>query len=173
MALETVFEKTTCGRCGGSGSYSYCQSYGSTCFKCHGKGEVLTKRGAAASAFLLQSLMVPLSDVAVGDVLRVQEIHPAGTISYWAKVSAIEEDAKSHSVLNAQTGEWSEVRGRRVTTHSKKRGDFSIFGNTETQVRRAVDNDTKRAKLSAALAFQSTLTKTGTPRKRALATAEA
>jgi hypothetical protein len=28
----------TCGRCGGTGSHSYCQAYGSTCFKCSGSG---------------------------------------------------------------------------------------------------------------------------------------
>jgi hypothetical protein len=35
--------RDVCGRCGGSGSYSYCQSHGTTCFKCGGKGEVGAK----------------------------------------------------------------------------------------------------------------------------------
>jgi len=26
-----------CRRCGGSGSYSYCQKYGSVCFRCNGR----------------------------------------------------------------------------------------------------------------------------------------
>ncbi len=30
----------TCGRCGGGGSYSYCQTYGTTCFGCSGSGRV-------------------------------------------------------------------------------------------------------------------------------------
>lgn len=46
--LETV----TCSRCCGSGNYSWCQRYGTTCFKCGGRKAVLTKRGAAAAALL-------------------------------------------------------------------------------------------------------------------------
>lgn len=33
----------TCGRCGGSGSYSFCTSHGSTCFGCGGGGKGLPK----------------------------------------------------------------------------------------------------------------------------------
>lgn len=33
----------TCGRCGGSGSYSYCQQYGTTCFGCSGYGQRVPK----------------------------------------------------------------------------------------------------------------------------------
>lgn len=35
--------RTTCSRCGGSGHYSRCQMYGTTCFGCAGKGDVATK----------------------------------------------------------------------------------------------------------------------------------
>jgi hypothetical protein len=31
----------TCSRCHGSGNYSYCQRYGTTCFKCGGSGKTL------------------------------------------------------------------------------------------------------------------------------------
>lgn len=33
----------TCGRCGGTGSFSYCQQYGTTCFGCGGSGKVAQK----------------------------------------------------------------------------------------------------------------------------------
>lgn len=33
--------RVTCGRCGGTGHYSYCQMYGTTCFECHGNKTVL------------------------------------------------------------------------------------------------------------------------------------
>jgi hypothetical protein len=36
-----------CGRCGGSGRYSWCQMYGDTCFKCSGAGLVLPRLTAA------------------------------------------------------------------------------------------------------------------------------
>ena len=32
-----------CGRCGGSGSYSFCPSHGSTCFGCSGSGKVIPR----------------------------------------------------------------------------------------------------------------------------------
>lgn len=44
------YETTHCGRCGGSGRYSYCQMYGDTCFKCGGSGKALSRKGAAARA---------------------------------------------------------------------------------------------------------------------------
>src|SRR5207249_1748734 len=48
MKKPLFFESETCSRCGGSGHYSYCQRYGTTCFKCGGRTTVLTKRGEAA-----------------------------------------------------------------------------------------------------------------------------
>lgn len=35
--------RQVCSRCGGGGHYSYCQMYGTKCFKCRGKGEVGAK----------------------------------------------------------------------------------------------------------------------------------
>jgi hypothetical protein len=34
---------TECSRCGGSGHYSYCQMYGTTCFGCSGSGKMVVK----------------------------------------------------------------------------------------------------------------------------------
>lgn len=45
-----MFETTKCSRCMGSGHYSRCEMYGTTCFGCHGTGKVLSKRGRAALA---------------------------------------------------------------------------------------------------------------------------
>ena len=44
-------ESKNCGRCGGSGRFSFCQSYGDKCFDCGGKGLVLTKRGELAKLY--------------------------------------------------------------------------------------------------------------------------
>lgn len=61
---KITFETTACGRCGGSGSYSYCQMHGSTCFECGGSGKVFTKRGhAAQTAFRAHRLTVAGADV--------------------------------------------------------------------------------------------------------------
>lgn len=45
---KLVFETKVCGRCGGTGQYSYCQQWGTTCFNCGGSGKGLTTRGKAA-----------------------------------------------------------------------------------------------------------------------------
>jgi hypothetical protein len=58
MAIE--YEKEPCGRCGGSGHYSYNQINGTRCFGCGGSGERLTKRGRAAREFATSILEVPI-----------------------------------------------------------------------------------------------------------------
>ncbi len=40
----------TCGRCAGSGKYSYCQTHGDTCFGCGGSGKVLPTTSEALKA---------------------------------------------------------------------------------------------------------------------------
>ncbi len=40
----------TCGRCAGSGKYSYCQTHGDTCFGCGGTGKVLPTTSEALKA---------------------------------------------------------------------------------------------------------------------------
>jgi len=42
---QEIFETQACGRCGGSGHYSYCQMYGTKCFKCAGRAWEFTKHG--------------------------------------------------------------------------------------------------------------------------------
>ena len=46
--MKIRFETQPCGRCGGSGRYSYCTMYGDKCFGCNGNGRVLTRDGSAA-----------------------------------------------------------------------------------------------------------------------------
>ena len=48
---KLLFESNGCSRCGGSGKMPY-SVYNGVCFKCNGKGEVLTKRGRVAQEFL-------------------------------------------------------------------------------------------------------------------------
>ena len=67
--LTEAFETETCGRCGGSGNYSYCPGYGTRCFKCGGKGKVYSKRGAAALAYGRELRTVPANEVQVGWLL--------------------------------------------------------------------------------------------------------
>jgi len=65
-ATQVIFEKETCGRCGGSGQYSYNQIDGSRCFGCGGSGERLSKRGKAAKKFADDMLEVAIEDLPQG-----------------------------------------------------------------------------------------------------------
>lgn len=71
MATTISYEKTTCSRCGGTGTYSYCQMWGTTCFGCKGKRIVTSARGRiAANAFDAERLAVSgrlIDTVQVGD----------------------------------------------------------------------------------------------------------
>jgi hypothetical protein len=91
MAKTTsLFETEHCGRCGGSGHYSYCQMHGTTCFGCAGSGRRLTKRGKAAQAWLVAQQTKPASEVQVGD--RVWERDYFRGRVGWFRVTAVEGD---------------------------------------------------------------------------------
>lgn len=62
MTIE--YEKEPCGRCGGSGQYSWNSMHGSTCYGCSGSGMRLTKRGKAARAFADTLLDIRIEDFA-------------------------------------------------------------------------------------------------------------
>lgn len=52
------YETEVCGRCGGSGRYSYNQMDGDRCYGCGGSGNRLTKRGRAAREYATSILEV-------------------------------------------------------------------------------------------------------------------
>lgn len=68
---KLTYETKTCGRCGGSGSYSYCSMYGSTCFQCAGRKTVLSKAGVAAAAkvkeFIAANFSKSADEIVAGD----------------------------------------------------------------------------------------------------------
>lgn len=91
MKFTEMMTKIGCSRCGGSGHYSYCPGYGSTCFKCHGVGTVFTKKASATIESFEAALKVPVSEVKVGD--RVYETAMVGisgqVSSRWERVLEI------------------------------------------------------------------------------------
>jgi hypothetical protein len=79
MTKTTVtYEMKTCGRCGGSGNYSYCAMYGTRCFKCGGSKRVLSAAGAKASkavkVFIAAHFSVPVEALVVGDRIKVESV---------------------------------------------------------------------------------------------------
>ena len=133
---KSIFETETCSRCGGSGHYSYNPMYGTTCFKCHGRGYVFTKRGLAASQFYTESLSVSTADLEVG-------------MYVWDKFNGRWERVESHD------------DDKVVTNHCQYSGMRGY-----TWRRKARDDDELAEKRAAALAYQDTLTKAGKERKR-------
>lgn len=150
MAKKLLFESKTCSRCGGCGEYSYCTMYGSVCFKCHGAGVVLTKRGRAAQTWLNAQKKKLGSELKVGETILIDGI-PGFRASKWATITAISGEGKDHKI---------EAEGKNGGEGATLNG----FGNIEVRVAQTKE---RLAELRAeGLAFQATLTKTGTVKKR-------
>lgn len=167
------FETTTCGRCGGSGHYSYCPSHGTTCFGCGGSGVRYTKRGFAAKQFYEALCEVEARDLIVGQSIRQGSVTMGGTpFSKFAKINSIrvltsEDEAKgSYSISRAADG--TETR-----TSMMPAGhlyiETAMYGQAfapSDLVRLAQCKEAKSVKLEMAYDHQDTLTKSGTVRKR-------
>ena len=77
-----LFESETCSRCRGSGTYSYTQKWGTTCFKCgsvpgaRGSGFQCTKLGVKAhEAWLAANAdIVPATELVVGDSVLFNQV---------------------------------------------------------------------------------------------------
>lgn len=147
MPRNLLFENVCCSRCGGSGNFSYCQMYGTTCFKCAGAGRTLTKRGAAAQAWLNAQKRKLGAEVKVGETIMVDGV-PGFSASYWAKVTEV--DAACN-----------------ITAVGIKNGQSMVLNGWGQQSVRVAQSKERLAELRVeALAFQTSLTQAGTVRKR-------
>lgn len=161
------FETETCGRCGGSGKYSYCQMHGSTCFGCGGSGIRHTKRGAVAAARYTESLKVQLGSLVVGDVMLIDD-YISGR-RYFAPIVKIEVSKCSGKSLQ-QDGTWKEWPPMlEVTTEHAKYGQSGIHALPSVMVRKGHTAEFKAARKAEAIAYQATLTKAGKPRAKVAA----
>lgn len=153
--LATKFETEVCGRCCGSGHYSYCQSYGTTCFQCHGKGVVYTKRGQAALEYLRKIRTVKVSEVEAGWII----LQSAGPINKggWRTVKSIGQRDDGSKYM--EDGAWKPYVY--IETIDLSMGTFPDSEVTAVPTKERIA-ETK----ALALQYQTTLTKTGTVRKR-------
>lgn len=69
MKATDLFETAECGRCGGSGHYSFNMMSGTVCFGCGGSGIKFTKKGAAAKTAWIEAYQktAKVSDLVPGD----------------------------------------------------------------------------------------------------------
>jgi hypothetical protein len=160
------FEIKTCGRCGGSGHYSYCQRYGTRCFGCGGTGVTHTKRGAAAMTFFMDSLKVPLGSLAVGDKMRSEVMGMDSSVAYLAPITEIKPyRLRGASLIDGVMVPYDHD-ALEVTTEHPKYGRSGLVAQRDHLVRRSWDRQVWQAKLADALAYQASLTQAGTVAKR-------
>jgi len=148
----TVFETTTCSRCGGSGSYSFNLMDGDRCYGCSGTGQKLTKRGAAARAFFVASQEMPVAELRVGMFLW------DNTFGARAKFLPI------LSIAPTSGGQLINGAVQPSVVISTSRSGLVVWA--EGTVRAVRDEAHRKALVEAALAFQATLTQAGKPSKR-------
>lgn len=159
--MATSFETDTCGRCAGSGHYSYNAVNGTRCFGCGGTGQRLTKRGAAAKSFFESLISKPLQQIQPGDNILTATGSMGLGPDRWHFVVSIEP---STVVFNG-------VADRLKITFKRKGVASSIDGYTLDTIFQSVRNEEERAAaLEKALAYQVSLTKAGKPSARAAAT---
>lgn len=144
--MANLFESVSCGRCGGSGQYSYCTMHGTRCFGCGGSGQKLTKRGRAAQDFFTAMRVVPFADIKVGDWILADCFFQG---RFNAEVVSIEGDTVQLRELPRKDG---------ATLRKMAMAGFQTFHRVFTVGQR-------RENAAKALAYQATLTKSGTPRK--------
>jgi len=140
--MKPVFETETCSRCGGGGQYSYCEMYGTKCFKCAGSGKTYSKRGLATRAFLIESCMVDLSSISVGDIIIKDGRRT---------VTEIKESGSKY----LKDGVW--IPYVQIVTPKL---NFSVFPDSRIQIPPTVE------KIEAAMQYQQNLSKAGKPLKR-------
>jgi hypothetical protein len=160
---DQKLETKTCGRCGGSGEYSFNQMHGSTCYGCGGQKIVFTKRGAAANAYLRDLRSKKGSDLKVGDSPQHEHFFK-GARGFFKilEIKPITEENASQFWTDAETGERLFNKGGvRVTMVNSKLGELSVEYRADQMVRVAQTSEQKLETFKAALEYQSKLTKKG------------
>lgn len=145
-----IIETTECGRCGGTGHYSYNQINGTTCFGCGGTGKALTKRGKLVDAFVRNLRKVSVHDLKVGDRVRID-------IGVQSVKTTIKEVRKGPGVI---------VNGERVPeTIITTAGGKTCGYCGPSFAYRILLGEFRAEVIAAATAYRDSLTLAGKPRK--------
>jgi len=136
------FDRVECGRCGGTGEYSFNQKDGTVCFGCKGKGKIMTKRGKAAAQWFIDQTTTTIKAVKAGDKVRI-----------YADTYTVEQITEKGGVYTFDT-----------TVKGKKHG----FGyKADTPARIILEGEEKNTLMTQAIEYQNNLTKAGKQKKRA------
>jgi hypothetical protein len=131
------YEKEPCGRCGGSGRYSFNMIDRDRCYGCSGTGLRLTKRGRAAKAFADSMLNIPICDLAGRSAIYIDTL--GGRRLRFT--GAVEENGYFRPLFSGVPGNYSLSRTMPV---------------------RLVPSE---ADVAAIMNYQASLTKAGKPKK--------
>jgi hypothetical protein len=157
--MATIFETKPCSRCGGSGSYSWNARHGSRCYGCGGRGWQHTKRGAEAARYLNEILSKPARDFVKGDLIWDAHTRKFYTVvrserdtgdNFGARMLGFDYEATERWGIESTGTGWSGL-------------------DPDKRIRRGATGDEKTEARARALAYEETLTKAGTPRKRTAA----
>lgn len=160
------FESETCSRCGGGGYFQHFAGvWGGRCFKCGGAGKLLTKKGAAANAWLIALRTRKASELEVGQYIRCDRITMGGQsyrVTGLITRIGLSETAKWQ---DKTTGEWKPYL--EIETKEGKKGETGVSQVfADSTFIRVFPREEARAQVRAAIEYQNTLSKAGKPRKR-------
>jgi len=152
-------ESKPCSRCGGEGKlWHFSNVHGGVCFKCNGAKNILTKRGAEASRYLVELRSVRADALVVGQLVR-----ETTTTSGLNSVTSFFTVASLWSIVDGKP--FIPANTLKVELTHNKWGDLGTQYPADKLVRVACSAEFKAATLRQALAYQATLTKSGTPTK--------
>jgi hypothetical protein len=151
--MAFLFETETCGRCGGTGNYSYNRMHGTVCYGCAGNKVRLTKRGKAAQAWLVAQQSVPVSALQVGDLVREEDFF-AGVVA-WMRVDGVEAEGQGFRL---------QLSYQRKHEADRRQLDMVAHASATKRVRSA-DKTVRLWQQMVALAYQASLTKDGKARR--------
>lgn len=91
-------EGQTCSRCCGGGHYSYCQMYGTTCFKCGGRGTVAPKITHALCERIEARVAAGELDAYLERCTRIRNAKrlPDALLSMWGAIPVVAADKGLH-----------------------------------------------------------------------------
>lgn len=155
--MKLLFENQVCSRCHGTGEYSFCQMYGTRCFKCAGAKVVLTKRGKIAQDYLVQLQTIPLQDLKPGQIIECTGYTNGGAMFHY-KAPVISIEPSNSATINGIPVEYICIKTEHLKygnsgTNCPRVGTIRVWPNTPENVAKALE-------------FQATLTKSGTVKKQ-------
>ena len=152
ITKKPIFESNMCERCSGTGLWA--RNAGRQCFKCNGRGWLLTKRGERAAQYYAAKRQVPIESLKVGDAIAI-----GGRSGWWSIKSITTRPANEcgypqfPDLMAVQVDlERSERMGGGKALYTQFVGEM---------VTKAQSNADKQSLIADALAYQATLSKSG------------